>query len=64
MILTASLSVLFSKTERYLLQNQAKFVLNDTSSRRRRETEDKLKLEPHYELKASDRKTEIDRENL
>ena len=62
MILTASLSVLFSKTEKYLLQNQMKFVLNDTIPRKSRETEDKFDLQD--EFKASDRMTEIESENL
>ena len=62
MILTASLSVLFSKTEKYLLQNQMKFVLNDTISRKSRETEDKFDLQD--EFKVSDRMTEIESENL
>ena len=44
MILTASLSVLFSKTERYLLQNQMKFVLGDAGARKNKETEDKFEL--------------------
>ena len=61
MILTASLSVLFSKTERYLLQNQMKFVLNETIPRKSRETEDKFEL--NDEFKASNRMTEIDTEN-
>ena len=62
MMLTASLRVLFSKTERYLLQNQKKFVLNEFHTRNSREVEDKFELQD--EFKASDRETEIDVESI
>ena len=61
-MLTASLRVLFSKTERYLLQNQKKFVLNEFHTRNSREVEDKFELQD--EFKASDRETEIDAESI
>ena len=60
MILTSSLKVLFSKTERYLLQNQMKFVLNDANSRKNKVIEDKFELQD--EFRASDREAEIDTE--
>ena len=53
-MLSAAFNVLFSKTERYLLQNQAKFVLTESHQRRDKPKQDDVlaRRDTNAEVKA------------